>query len=226
MPGFAIEGSDRVRRRIRYPRTQRHVWAAAIVMAMPRPQNRSQMGLRDRDEPIQTFAADRANQSFAYGVRFRTRNGRSQHVDSQGLDRIVEVLGEDSISIMDQVTVPSSVPHDFPQLLQSPVGARMRRHIEMRKAPRAVLDYHENVQHPKRRSDRNEEVTRKNRLCMVLQEGRPALIAARMTRWPRGHVLPDCPWRNAYAQLHQQFIGDAFLAPQRILARRTSNELP
>jgi hypothetical protein len=127
MPGFAIEGRDRVRRRIRYPRTQRHVWAAAIVMAMPRPQNRSQMGLRDRDEPIQTFAADRANQSFAYGVRFRTRNGRSQHVDSQGLDRIVEVLGKDSISIMDQVTVPSSVPHDFPQLFQSPVGARMRR---------------------------------------------------------------------------------------------------
>jgi hypothetical protein len=56
MPGFAIEGRDRVRRRIRYPRTQRHVWAAAIVMAMPRPQNRSQMGLGDRDEPIQTFA--------------------------------------------------------------------------------------------------------------------------------------------------------------------------
>jgi hypothetical protein len=41
-------------------------------------------------------------------------------LDAQSPDRIVEVLGEGLVSIVDQVAVPSSIPHDFPQLLQSP----------------------------------------------------------------------------------------------------------
>jgi hypothetical protein len=132
------------------------------------------------------------------------------------------VLGEDPISIVDQVAMPSSIADHFPQLLQRPVGVRMRRHIDMRQPPRAVLDHHEHVQHPERRSDRNEEVTRKDCRGVVAQKCRPALIAARMIRRPHGHVFP---WRHAYAQLHQQLIGDALLAPQWILARHPSNEL-
>ena len=84
-------------------------------------------------------------------------------------DRIVEVLGEDPIAIVNQVAMPSSIPPDFPQLLQSPVSARIRCHIDMCQATGAVLDHHEHVQHPKRRGDSHEEVARKNRLCMVDQ---------------------------------------------------------
>ena len=90
------------------------------------------------------------------------------------------MLGEDPISIVDQVAMPSSIPHDFPQLLQSPVGSRIRCHIDMRQATRAVLDDNKHVQHSERRCDRHEEVTRKNCLCVVLQERGPALIATRM----------------------------------------------
>src|SRR4029450_9214849 len=115
----------------------------------------------------------------------RTRNGGSQYLDAQGSDQIVEVLGEDPISVMDQIAMPSSIPHDLPQLLHGPVGGRIRCHIDMRQPPRAVLDHYEYVQHPERRCDCDEEVARENRLCMVLQEGRPALIAR---GGPGGHA--------------------------------------
>ncbi len=98
-----------------------------------------------------------------------------QYFDSQGPDRIVEVLGEDPVSIMDQVAIPSSIPHDFAHLLQSPVGVRVRRHVDMRQAPRAVLDHHEHVQHSECRSNGNEDVTGNDRRGVVTQKCRPAL---------------------------------------------------
>ena len=137
-----------------------------------------------RDHPIQAFPPCCADDALAERIRLRTRNGGSQYLDSQGSDRIVKVLGEDPISIVDQVAMPSSSPHDFPQLLQSPVGVRVRRHIDMGQATRAVLDHHEHVQHPERRSDSDEEVACKDRRGVVTQKCRPALIAARMTGWP------------------------------------------
>ena len=120
---------------------------------------------------------------------------------------------KDPISVVDQITMPSSIPHDFPQLLQCPFRARIRCHIDMRQPPRTVLDHHEHIQHPERRRDRNEEIARKNRHCVVLQESGPALITARMTPWPHRHVFADRPWRSAYTELHQQLIGDPLLAP-------------
>jgi hypothetical protein len=94
------------------------------------------------------------------------------------------VLGENPISIVDQVAMASSTSDHFPQLLQSPVGARIRRHVDMGQASRVVLDHHEYIQHPERRSDSHEEVACKDRRGVVTQKGRPALIAARMTRGP------------------------------------------
>jgi hypothetical protein len=45
-----------------------------------------------------------------------------------------KVLGEDPISIMNQVAMSTSTSHDFPQMLQSPVGIRIRCHIDVRQA--------------------------------------------------------------------------------------------
>jgi len=45
------------------------------------------------DQPIQAFAADRANQSFAYSVRHRTVRGWFQHSQPEALDRFVQAPG-------------------------------------------------------------------------------------------------------------------------------------
>jgi len=55
------------------------------------------------------------------------------------------MLGEDPVAIVDHVAPPSSIPHDFPQLLQSPVGGRIRCHIDMRQTSGAMLDDNEHV---------------------------------------------------------------------------------
>ena len=60
-----------------------------------------------------------------------------------------------------------SVHHDFPLLLQSPFGVRVRRHIHMGQTTCAVLDHHEHVQHPKRRSNGNEKVAGNDRRSVV-----------------------------------------------------------
>ena len=78
---------------------------APVVMFYPALQNRAQMRLRHRDHPVQTFSPNRSDHPFADRIRLRTRDRRSQHFDAQRLDRVVQVLGEDPIPVMDQIPV-------------------------------------------------------------------------------------------------------------------------
>jgi hypothetical protein len=66
------------------------------------------------------------------------------------------MLGEDRVTIMDQVPVVFGIAHDFPQLLQRPVRAGVRGDVHMRQAACAVLDDDEHVQHPERGRDGDE----------------------------------------------------------------------
>src|SRR5207253_2990 len=131
------------------------------------------------------------NHAFAGRICFRRRYRRSQHFDTQRPDRVIEMLGEDLVSVMDKILVPAFLPNHRTQLLEGPVRARVRRYVYMRQPPCAVLDDDKHVQHPERRSDRNEEVACENRLCMVLQEGGPALIAAWLPWRSLRHVLAN-----------------------------------
>src|SRR4030095_12332642 len=122
MAGFWLRGDFLALRRIRHTGTQGAMRASAVVMCRPAFENRAQMCLGHGNQPIQAFASRCADDPLSDYVRLRTRNGRSQYLDSQGSDRIIEVLGEDPISIVDQVAMPSSISHNFPQLLQRPIG--------------------------------------------------------------------------------------------------------
>jgi hypothetical protein len=102
------------------------------------------------------------------------------------------MLGEDLVSVMDKILMRAFLPDDRSQLLQRPIRAGVRGHIDMGQPTRAVLDGNKHVQHPERRSDRHEEVAGEDRLGMVLQEGGPALIITRLPRRSLRHVLADC----------------------------------
>jgi len=60
----------------------------------------------------------------------------------------------------------------------------------------------------------------------VPEKGRPAQITARAARWPLGHVFANGTRRHPDGEVEQKFIGDAFLAPERILRGHTTNQLP
>jgi hypothetical protein len=59
---------------------------------------------------------------------------------------------------------------------------------------------------------------------MVLQEGGPALIAARLAWRSLRHVFAHRSRRDADSELDQQLIGNSLLAPQGILGGHPANQ--
>ena len=131
--------------------TQCTVWPSTVVVSHPISQDRTQMRLGHREHPIQTLPANGADHPLADRVRFRARDGRAQHLDTQGSDRIVQVRREDAVTIVDQVLVAFGISDYLSQLVQRPARARVRGDVHVRQAARTVLDDDEHVQHPKRR---------------------------------------------------------------------------
>src|ERR1700676_4403202 len=103
MSGFGLRDYRRSSGRLRNSRTQVAVWSTSILMFDPRFQYRSQMCLGHRDHPIEAFSSYCPDHAFADRVRLRTRDRRPQHFDTQRPDRVIKVLGEDLVSVMDKI---------------------------------------------------------------------------------------------------------------------------
>ena len=116
MSGFGLREQCQFPRRIRYARPQRAVTTSSVVMGDPLFQNGTKMCLRHRNQPIQAFAPNRPDHALADRICFRTRHGRSQHLQAQCPDRIIEVLGEYPIAIMDQVPMGCLRPRRPPAI--------------------------------------------------------------------------------------------------------------
>ena len=80
------------------------------------------------------------------------------------------MLREDAVPIVNQVMVAIVKPNNFSQLLQGPLHTRVRSDIDAYKSATTVFDDNEDVEQSEGCSNRNKEVTRDNRLRMVLQE--------------------------------------------------------
>ena len=65
--------------RIRHARSERHVRATAIVMSDPRSQDTTHVRFRERYDPVQTLAPDRADYPLADPIRHRAASRRLQH---------------------------------------------------------------------------------------------------------------------------------------------------
>ena len=102
------------------------------------------------------------------------------------------MLGEDRVPVVDKISMSALLPDHRPQLLQCPVRARVRGHVYVGQSTCPVFDDNKHLQHPKGRRHRDEEVTCEDCPGMIPQEGGPALITTRPTRWSFGHVLADC----------------------------------
>jgi hypothetical protein len=178
-----------IRGRAGYTRAQCAVRASTVVVSHPLSQDRAQVRLGHREHPVQALPPNGADHPLADRVRLQTRDGRSQHFDAQGSDRMVQVLGEDRVTIVDQVLVAFGISDDLSQLLQRRGRTRLCRHVHVRQAARAVLDDDKHVQHPKRRRDGYEEVAGEDSRGLIPQECRPAQVAAGSPGRPLRQVL-------------------------------------
>ncbi|HUL63979.1 MAG TPA: hypothetical protein VLW55_05135 [Burkholderiaceae bacterium] len=118
----------------------------------------------------------------------------------------------------------AALAEHLPRLLQRPSRARVRGHVQVRQAARALLDDDEYVEHAERGHDSHEEVAGEYGRRMVLQERRPALVAAWLPARSFRHVLVHGSRRDTNAQFEQQFVGDPFFAPKVILMGHPANQ--
>src|SRR5262249_24065783 len=125
----------------------------------------------------------RADHACADGVRLGRPEWRTQNASPKRANRIVQVFGEDSIPIVDEVLIVVGVSDSFAQVLKRPIRARMCSEVHVQQATRAMFDDDEHVQHPKRRGDPYEEGARGQGGRVASQERRPAQIAAWSPGW-------------------------------------------
>src|ERR1022692_1305714 len=100
----------------------------------------------------------------------------------------------------------------------------MRVDIAMNQATTAVLDHNEYVEHPERGGHDDQEITGDDSLGVQAQECRPPQVASWPARWATGKIFPHCARRDLNSEFQKKLIGDAFLAPRRVLASHAADQ--
>ena len=94
-------------------------------MARPLTKGSSQVRCTERNDIVQAFTTDRADQPFAMGVGRGHSDWRSQDLDAPAFYFLVETARESLVPIMKQKLVILIAGKRLSQLLQSPIGSWM-----------------------------------------------------------------------------------------------------
>jgi hypothetical protein len=224
---MAVRGTaDRIGlRTFRNARSQTRVWPTAIVMSDRLPNNGAEVPLTHRNHEIQAFAADRADQAFAEGIRLWHANRRLEYRQTHRLKASIDTLREDRVAIVDHESVRPIARDDHPKLLRRPIRRRVRRHVPVQNASGADVQDDKHLDHAERGRHCDKEITGEHRSGVVPHEGTPRLCSLFRARWSRRHIPPDRPRRNSEAELHEELGGNPLLAPRPIRGRHHRNEL-
>jgi hypothetical protein len=116
----------------RYARTKAHVGPSAIVVVDPQLKTASEMPLTQRDQEVQTLSTHGAHKALTYGVCFWRPHGCSQNPDAHVRHGLVQFLREDAVPIVDHEPVRMVARQGFTELLEGPLGCRMRGDVVMK----------------------------------------------------------------------------------------------
>lgn len=133
------------------------------------------MVLRQGDHTVQTFPAQRADESLAQRARLRCLWWRVQDPQSQVPDALIKLQGEDAIPVMQEKAIGVVSRDRLAQLLHGPLRGGVCGDVAVQEAPCRVFHDHKNVQQVKGRRDDHTKVAGDNGLGMVPDKGGPAL---------------------------------------------------
>src|SRR5215467_4928715 len=170
------------RGRLRDARTQRHMRTTYIVMLHPCCQKTPEMVCGEWNQKVHALSPQGADEPLAEGIGLRRPDRRLAHPHPQVADALVQLLREDTITIMNQEAVGMVSGNRFAQLLQGPRRCRGRRDIDRYDAACGMFHDDEHIEEAKGRRDHDTEITRHDRLGMVPYKGLPAL---------RRHAFPS-----------------------------------
>ena len=91
--------------------------APSIVMRDPLDEEAAHMGFCEGDDEIQTFAPDCPDDPLAKRITLRRLRWRFQYLQPQVLYRLIEILGEDRVAVMNEKSVGMVRGNRFTQLL-------------------------------------------------------------------------------------------------------------
>ena len=117
------------------------------------------MSLVHGDQPIETLATHRADQSLAEGVGLRCPQGGLEHMPSHRRDRLVDHCRIDAVSIVEDETVGRVGGDDRPELLNRPRRRGMLGDIPVQDPTCADLKDNEHVENAETDPHRREEIT-------------------------------------------------------------------
>jgi hypothetical protein len=149
--------------------------------------------LVDRNQIIQAFAPDRPDEPFAIRVRLGSEDRRSDRSHAKVLQGSIERRREDRIAIVNDEPVWMRIGENLPALLRGPFGGGMMGHIEVQNPPRADLHRDEDAEDLKLYGDRHQKIAGDDRLGLILDEGRPTLIATSTAGLVSIQVFSDRP---------------------------------
>ena len=101
----------------------------AIVMRDPLLKDASEMTLVQRNQPVQAFAPNRANQSFAERVRLRRSHRRLEDRQTHRHDCPIDIVRVDAVVVVNEETMRFIAGHHHAELLDRPFRRRMFGHI-------------------------------------------------------------------------------------------------
>src|SRR4051794_1044473 len=127
-------------------------------MLNPLPKNSSEVGFREGDQKIKALPSNSAHDALAEAVRFGSPDWRPEYFHAERLHHLVHFFREDSITVMNDVSISVVSGKRFAELLQGPVRFGMGCDIAMHDPARSDFHEHEYIENPERGRDDDKEV--------------------------------------------------------------------
>src|SRR5215471_2205664 len=169
------------------------------------------MPLTERDQIVEAFATNRANESLAERIGLWALRRSLQYPNTKASQREIHVRSEDGVPIMDQASIRMIERKKLTKLLRGPFGGWMLGHIEMQDSARADLHCDEHIQYSEIHSYRSQEISGYDCLGVIANECAPSLAGC-SARTILPQILLDGSGRNLDAELQTQLVGDPFFA--------------
>ena len=149
--------------------------AAAIVMSNPLLEDSPQVSLVQRNQEIQTFAADSSYQAFAESVRLGRAERRFQDAQAHRLQSRIQLGGVNAVAVVNEEPVRFLSRDDFPDLLKRPIRGGMSGNVEVSDPACSHFHNYEDIENPKMSRHGDEEIAGQNALGMIADKRHPTL---------------------------------------------------
>src|ERR1022692_163219 len=192
---------------------QRQMRPRPVVVGEIGFQNPSEMALTEDDDVVETFPPYGSHKSFSIWILPRRPRCREDLLDAEALNATAELVAENAVAVADHEPRRRVLGESLDDLLGGPGRTGVLGDVEVKNAAAVVGQNEEDIQNAKRRRGNREEIDRRQRADMVVEEGPPGLRVRRP--WLGRHEAGHASLADIDAEL-QQFAVNSGRAPAHV----------